>query len=116
MVNFGGYYTFSADQVEYISATSSDDLDYPYSLSAYLKSGKMLAISYKTEKARDTAKSIMVNRIESELKQTQNLDRLDAIHSRILLLERMVERIDKRQLRIWRQLKALLRLTGDNEE
>lgn len=110
MVEFDSYYQFAADQVECVSTETGSD-SHPYTLAVYLKSGRRLAVNYKTQKDRDNAKRIMVNRIEHELRHDT-----EQIFNRLYLLDDAVKRIDKRQLRIWRQLKALLSLTAEEEE
>ena len=110
MVEFDTYYSFAADQVECISSENGSDT-HPYALSVYLKSGRKLTVNYKTQKDRDNAKRIMVNRIESELRRDR-----EQIFNRLYLIDDTVKRIDKRQLRIWRQLKALLHLTEKEGE
>lgn len=110
MINFDTYYSFAAYQVEYISAESGSDI-HPYALAVYLKSGKRLCVNYKSRKDRDNAKQLMVNRIESELRRDR-----EQILNRLYLIDDAVKRIDKRQLRVWRQLKALLHLSGEVDE
>ena len=110
MVQFDAFYFFAADQVECISAESGSE-SHPFALVIFLKSGKRLAVNYKTQKERDSAKQIMVNRIESDLRRDR-----EQISNRLYLIDDAVKRIDKRQLRIWRQLKALLHLDKEGDE
>lgn len=110
MVEFDSYYFFAADQVECISSEKGGDT-HPYTLAVYLKSGRRLAVNYATQKDRDNAKRIMVNRVESELRRDS-----EKIINRLYLIDDAVKRVDKRQLRIWRQLKALLPIPAEKEE
>ena len=104
MIEFETYYSFDTEQVEYIAKEIGSG-DYPFALAVYLKSGKKLCVTYKTLEERNRAKDILVNRIERAA-YNENHQYINQLY----LLENAVNRIDKRQLRIWRQLKALLQL------
>lgn len=110
MVQFESYYFFAADQVECVSAESGNN-SHPYALVVYLKSGRKLSVNYKTQNELDRAKQIMVSRIESDLRRDR-----EQVFNRLYLIDDAVKRIDKRQLRVWRQLKALLHLDKEGDE
>lgn len=112
MIDFEGYYHFAPEQVESIDTeTRQGESSYPYTLAVYLKSGRKLAVNYPTKKARDNAREVLCRRVETALRQDA-----DRFYSRLYLVEDAVKRIDKRQLRIWRQLKALLQLATNEDE
>lgn len=103
MISLGSYYNFSAKDVEFVSCEKSNLDGFPFSLAVYLKSGKKISVSYADSKDRDNEKNRIVRQIENERRAD-----FDRIHNSLLLLKYAVERIDRRQLKIWRQLKALL--------
>ncbi len=110
MINFNSYYSFPAAEVSYVSAEQGNS-DLPYTLTVHLKSGQGLRINYENKDMRDREKQILVTKIENELRS--HTDNLDQISNRVYLVEDCVRRIDKRQLKIWRQLKALLGLKDE---
>ena len=103
MIAFDSFYRFSASEVEYIEAVNATSGDHPYRLTVHFKSGQSCSVSYADKKSRDSDRDRIVREIEHEIRcdaeRTLNM---------ITLVKYAVERIDKRQLRIWRQLKALL--------
>lgn len=103
MIAFSQYYNFSAEDVECIEVTTVESADFPYRLVVHLKSGKQLSVSYKDSKSRDNAKLEMVRQVERQRRSD-----LEQIFSLFHSLRYTVERIDKRELRIWRQLRDLL--------
>lgn len=106
MVDFEGYYSFAADQVECVErVTNKDNTTYPFTVYVILKSGRKLGVNYKTQKDADNAKRVIVNRISFALRNDY-----EQLYNKLYLVEDCVKRIDKRQLRIWRQLRALLHL------
>ncbi|MCH5352968.1 MAG: hypothetical protein J1E06_05845 [Acutalibacter sp.] len=112
MIHFDKYYSFSAEEVELIeTGTNTENSRFPFVLTVTLKSGRKMSINYTTDKDRETAKRTIEFSIERALHQES-----DKLYSKLILIESAVNRIDKRQLRIWRQLKALLRLSESEEE
>lgn len=111
MVNFGGFYDIAPDQVEYIRADDNTGGTHPYTLGVCLKSGRVLSVHYTTKQARDREKEFLARAIGYGIRK----DAQEVI-SRLCSLEYTANRIDKRTLRIWRQLKALLPVAGDEEE
>lgn len=110
MISFSKYYHFTAEDVEFIEAVDNTVGDYPYKLIVHFKSGKSCSVNYNDSKSRDTVRNNMVRQIECE-KRTDTEKTLNML----ALLNYAVERIDKRQLRIWRQLKALLGVPVEEE-
>lgn len=105
MVEFGGRYYIEPDQVEYISASDGAIVadSYPYKLTVYLLSGNQLGFSYSTKAARDNERRKLVNAIQREKKDYE-----ETVLCKLRLLQSDVSRIDKRQIRIWKQLNKLL--------
>ncbi len=107
MVEFGGQYYIDQAQVEYISETDREGAivadSHPYVLTVYLLSGKSLGICYTTKEARDNERKKLVNAIQREKTNYE-----ETVLYRLRMLQNDVSRIDKRQLRVWQQLKKLL--------
>lgn len=104
MIAFSRYYNFSAEDVEYIEATDGDiNKDYPYRLTVHTKSGQAFSVNYKDSNSRDTDKIEMVRQVERQKRQES-----EQLLSMLYTIKYAVERIDKRELRIWRQLRDLL--------
>lgn len=112
MIDFGNFYHFAPEQVECLEVENAwGQTKEKYALWVHMKSGKKFGISYTTQQARDEAHRSLAHRINAALRQDA-----DRFHTRLYLVEDTVKRIDKRQLKIWRQLKALLQLTANEDE
>lgn len=111
MIAFGKYFNFSAEDVEYIQATDFKGTDFPYRLTVHTKSGQDLAVSYKDSKSRDTAKAEIVRQVDYQKRQES-----ERLMSMLYTLKYTVERIDRRELRIWRQLRDLLGIRVEEEK
>lgn len=104
MIAFSRYYNFSAEEVECIEATDSDsNKDYPYRLTVHTKSGQAFSVNYKDSKSRDTDKAELVRQIDFQKRQES-----EKVLPMLYSIKYTVERIDRRELRIWRQLRDLL--------
>jgi len=110
MIDFGNYYNFPADQVAYIENHKVPG-DYPFELAVILKTGNRLAVCYKRKESCDTAKRVLITNIQRELRADT-----EKTHNMLYLIEDCAKRIDKRQLRIWQQLKALLHITTEIDD
>lgn len=110
MVDFAGYYSFPADQVECVEASTREDKTYPFVLTVSLKSGRRLSVNYAKREERDRVRLTLIDRISHELRSDY-----ERLYNKLYLIDDAVKRIDKRQLRIWRQLNALLRLDKEDE-
>ena len=102
MIDFEGIYSVDAERVEFISMRSGTG-EAPYGLFLTMRSGKELGLWYRTEFSRKQGKERIVREIECD-RRREELD----IQERLTEIMRVVERTEKRQLRIWRQLKELL--------
>lgn len=108
MIDFEGYYLVNAEQIEYISASGEGDTGW-YNLNVHLLAGRVLTVKYRTKTARDDGRQRLNRQIEAERRDAEN------IQNRLYLIEQAVKGVDKRQLKIWRQLKALLRIETDEK-
>lgn len=103
MIAFSTYYHFSAEDVESIEETSGEHEDYPYKLTVYLRSGKLYSVSYKYCESRDKARDEIVRQVECQKRADS-----EKILNSLYLIRSELSRIDRRELRIWRQLRDLL--------
>ena len=109
MIDFEGFYSVDAEQVEYIG-TRNKTGEAPYGLYLHLRSGKELEVWYRVEAGRKEAYSRIVRQVIAErMRQSEEIQR----HLRTI--ERCTDRMDRRQLKIWRQLKALLGVATEEE-
>lgn len=110
MVVWSDYYRFSAEDVEALGVDDKTSGTHPYTLTVYLKSGRSLSVGYTDKQSRRATMLDLSRQIDSER-------RLDAekIHNALYILRDSVNRIDKRQIRIWRQLRDLLGLNVEEE-
>lgn len=108
MVVFSSYYIFSAEEVECIMLSDSGIGSHPFRLTVRFKSGKDISVNYGSFSERKEAMNDLARKIERE-------KRFEAEQTSIALniIKDSINRIDKRQLRIWQQLKALLGVEGD---
>lgn len=113
MISFGGYYYFPASEVQAVEVDCAPAAAQPYLLAVLLKSGQRYRLSYTHQNQRDASRERLVRQIEQELYQQDGLGRLN---DRLFLMEDTIKRLDKRQLRIWRQLQKLLNIKeGDGD-
>lgn len=109
MIDFEGYYFFPAEEVGSVHLHTVTG-EYPYALTVHLKSGRDHTINYKEVEGRNKAARNLRSRIEMDLRET----RAD-VRNALFLLNDEIKRIDKRQLRIWQQLKRLLNIKGQED-
>ena len=103
MIEFDQYYVIAASEIVLISVSETAGATHPYKLSVTLKNGNTVSVSYVNKKGRDKAKRDMAAQINRELSWGY-----ERIRAEIGMVKYAVERIDKRQLRIWRILSKLL--------
>ena len=108
MVVWSEHFMFSADEVEAIGKTDSNIGSHPYRLTVYFKSGRDVSINYADMNSRKKAMNDLARQIDREKRQDA-----EKIHTALYLLQDATNRIDKRQLRIWKQLKMLLGVTEE---
>lgn len=110
MVTWSEYYRFSANDVEAIGVADQANGTHPYVLTVYLKSGNKMSVNYADKKSRKEAMVDLSRQIDFEKRRDT-----EQMRNSLYLLRDAVNRIDKRQLRIWRQLKTLLGLKVEDE-
>lgn len=110
MVVWSEYYCFQAESVEVIGTSDGTTGTHPFMLTVYLKSGKTLSVSYSDKQSRKAAMVDLNRQIDAEMRRDN-----EKIHNALYILRDSVNRIDKRQLRIWRQLKTLLGVKVEDE-
>ena len=110
MIHFDAYY-FVAAEVESVEARDYTDRTHPYVLTVNMKSGKSYGLQYKDKSARDSRQRRLITEIDRELRA--EAERID---NRLYRVEDSLRRLDKRQLKIWRQLRALLSLPAESED
>lgn len=110
MVAWSEHYRFPAESVEAIGTSDGTSGTHPFMLTVYLKSGKTLSVSYADKQSRKVAMLDLSRQIDSEKRRDA-----EKIHNSLYILRDSVNRIDKRQLRIWRQLKSLLGVKVEDE-
>lgn len=104
MIVWSKYYRFPAEEVSCVEATSNNgETKFPYKLTVYLKSGTSFAVSYADEKSRSKDMDSIVRQVDIARRNDY-----EKLYNQIYLLRDTISRIDKRQLRIWRQLRDLL--------
>lgn len=111
MVVWGQHYRFSAEEVEAIGSSESRIGSHPFQLTVYFKSGRTIAINYADMQSRKGAMLDLARQIDQEKRQDT-----EKIHNALYILQDATNRIDKRQLRIWKQLKTLLGAKVDGDE
>ena len=104
MICFGSYYHFSGEDVEYISLTNVGG-EYPYKLMVFLRSGRCFSVSYKIQKDAEKERDRLVHSVD-----TARNAQSQRVFIKLQLLDYSIRTIDRRQLRIWRQLRDLLNL------
>lgn len=102
MVNFAGYHYIAATEIAVVSSKTDKETVYPYGISVILKSGKELIVNWKQQNDRDEEYRNLLLQIDRELRQDY-----EKIYNQLYLLRDSVSRVDKRQLRIWKQLRDL---------
>lgn len=111
MINFEGYYLVATEQIGCVCTRyDGGQTNTPYGLFVCLTSGKELGVWYGTEDARKAGLAKLARQIEGERRQNDN-----AVLGRLYQIEAAINRVDKRTLRIWRQLKGLLHLESEED-
>lgn len=109
MIDFEGYYFFPAEEVASIEVHTTQ-AEYPFAVTVFLKSGQKHQVNYKDCKSRNDGTRNLRRQIEMELRETRS-----DVRNAMFLLNNEIKRIDKRQLRIWQQLKKLLNIKGQED-
>ena len=105
MVRFDEDHYFDANEIAYVRKKNDLSEKYLYQIFVGMKNGKEYGVSYLNEKDRDDEHCRLIYDIERERRQpTENL------RWEIKAIKNALGTMDKRQKRIWRQLKDLLNL------
>lgn len=105
MISFGKYYHIMAKDVEYVEVLKVNSDSYPYHLTVYFRSGHKISIAYMKEEDCKAEHARVIRQIEMEQRREK-----DEVMSSLSILRMTVNRINSRQLRIWRQLGKLLKV------
>ena len=108
MVEWNGWY-LAADRVSAIKVYKTQS-PLPYRLEVVMVDATYHC-DYETKPQCETAARRIAAKIERE-----NSDRWDNMQNRLYLIDDAIKRIDRRQLRIWRILKALLNIDNGGVE
>lgn len=111
MVVWSDYYRFSAEDVEAIGTTDNSSGTHPYVLTVYTKIGNKFSVSYADKQSRKATMVDLSRQIDSEKRRDA-----EKIHNALFIVQDSIKRIDKRQIRIWRQLRDLLGAKVDEEQ
>lgn len=108
MISWDNYYKFAAKEVEVIGISDNTSGTHPYVMTVYLKSGNKISISYQNPQKRKTEMLNLSRQIEMEC----NREGAD-LRAELFTIKGTVNRMDKRQIRVWKLLKDLLKVKGD---
>lgn len=111
MVVWSDYYRLSAEDVEALETTDNSSGTHPYVLTVYTKGGNKFSVRYANQQSRRAAMLDISRQIDSEKRRD-----IEKIHNALFIAQDSINRIDKRQIRIWRQLRDLLGAKIDEEQ
>ena len=111
MVTWGEYYSFAAGEIEAIGTSETQASNFPFVLTVYLKSGVKMSVSYADQGSRSRAKRDLEKQIDREMRSAS-----EGVITKLFIVQDSLNRMDKRQLRIWRQLRELLNLKTEDQE
>lgn len=106
MIEFSSYYFIQEEDVEAIIKTENPNQEYPFVLIIRVRSGRDYSVSYQSKEARDNSARQFARQVKVSVHDGDR--NLEAIFNRLYLMDDRLRRVDKRGLRIWQQLKALL--------
>ena len=109
MIALGAWYFLRAEEIETVEKINGTGR-YAYSITVMTKSGHKVSVSWEKEDARDRALATLIRDIEWE--QRNDYERL---YSEVSALRNTVKTIDRRGLRIWRQLRDLLGVQSNTD-
>lgn len=107
MIKFDNYYYISEDDVVAIEKGKDGSNTHPFTLSVRTRDGKLYSVNYAYEIDRNRVADDMARQVERET-IGRRASTLADIYNKLYLIDDCVRRVDKRGLRIWRQLKDLL--------
>ena len=105
MVEFSSYYYINeADVVAILK--SEEEGTYPFNLKVRTRDGNEYSVNYRCKDQRARAAQKIAEQVDRAARA--NTRTLESIYNKLYLMEDQTRRADKRTLRIWQQLKALL--------
>ena len=110
MVELNGWY-LAADKVIAIKTVETGDPNWPYKLEVVLQDQTYLTKYKDLTKCKNAARELA-----TKINIATRPDCLETLQNRLYLIDDAVKRIDRRQLRIWRILKALLNIDNGGVE
>lgn len=114
MIEFDRFYFIPEEDVEAIIMEVSEVKTHPYKLIIRVKSGRDYVVNYKEKEIRDLDAKQFAKQVELSSHGKERT--LEAIFNRLYLMDDRLRRVDKRGLRIWQQLKALLKVEVEVED
>lgn len=103
MVNFNGTY-IDGSAILLICPYDTGDKDYPYGLSVELTTGARYAVRYNNRTNRENAKYDLIKGIDRDRRENT-----EYLLNKTISIESTVNRLEKRQLRIQKLLKEVLK-------
>lgn len=110
MVRFDEYYYFDANEIAFVRKTTASGAEHPYRIFVGIKGGQEYGVNYANEKARNDAYNRLVRDIEQERRQP-----IEQLRWKLEMINITLKTLDKRQMKIWRQLKELLGLKVEDK-
>lgn len=103
MVNFNEFYI---DSTAIMIVAPFDTLDekYPFGLSIELNTGAKYSVKYSNRTARENAKHTLISAIERDRR-----DYMESIFCKLSAFSHIIDRMEKRQLKIQKLLKEVLK-------
>lgn len=106
VIEFSSHYFIQEEDVEAILKMEEPNKDFPYVLTIRVRSGREYSVSYQRKVNRDSFARQFAQQVERSVRDRDRT--IEAINNRLYLMDDRLRRVDKRGLRIWQQLKALL--------
>ena len=111
MIDFAQRYYIQESDIVAIEMRYDNNLaPYPFTLSVRTRTGLGYEVRYETKEDRDKVAADMARKVEYA---TRDQD-MEQIFNKLWLMQSDLSRLDKRQLRIWKQLKELLGLKEED--
>lgn len=105
MLKFSNFYLIEEHEVEALELDDTGDR-IPYRLTVHVKNGRSYSVNYMKKQDRDKVADQFAQQIDQAIRDQNRT--VEAVYNRLYLMDDRLRRVDKRGLRIWQQLKALL--------
>lgn len=107
MIKFGGYYYIQENDIVAIELGKNvDNRDYPFWLVVRTRNDHRYTLGYRTKDEAAHAAADLARQVECA---TRDRD-MEHLFNKLWMMKSDLSKLDKRQLKIWRQLKELLGL------